>query len=271
MHSEHIVSFPAGKDEGRAFVVEMAGITYPDKDYHIYREKSELFCMEYVLSGYGHVTIDRVSFSVGPGDIYILPLDRRHDYYADANMPYEKIWFNIHGALIPALLHAYGLEGVYHVRNAQALKEQFFRFLTICENRELSAPAICEACSLQWHRILIELQRLIHEEEKDTSVEYRVKEYIDRRVYEGTTREELESYAKMSYSQIVRRFKAKYELTPHGYMRVRRMETARRLLHNTNLSIKEIAYKMNFSDEHYFSNVFKQHYGISPRKDRLNT
>ena len=37
---------------------------------------------------------------------------------------------------------------------------------------------------------------------------------------------------------------------------------------NTNLSVKQIAYELSFTDEYYFSNIFKQKVGISPGKYR---
>ena len=40
---------------------------------------------------------------------------------------------------------------------------------------------------------------------------------------------------------------------------------AKRLLTYQNLSIKEVAYKLGFSDPFYFSNFFKKHTGISPK------
>lgn len=39
---------------------------------------------------------------------------------------------------------------------------------------------------------------------------------------------------------------------------------AKRLLHTTNLSIKEIAYELGFADQAYFSNFFKTHTGTTP-------
>ena len=40
------------------------------------------------------------------------------------------------------------------------------------------------------------------------------------------------------------------------------------VLRNSESPIKEIAYDFGFEDENYFSRVFKQKYGVSPRKYR---
>ncbi|MBV4411941.1 helix-turn-helix transcriptional regulator [Enterobacteriaceae bacterium YMB-R22] len=55
------------------------------------------------------------------------------------------------------------------------------------------------------------------------------------------------------------------------YIRERRIELCKRDLanpHYANLSISEICYKWGFSDLAYFSRVFSQHVGISPRAYR---
>lgn len=44
--------------------------------------------------------------------------------------------------------------------------------------------------------------------------------------------------------------------------------TAKRQLHLTRRSIKEIATEMNFDDEYYFSRYFKRHTGLSPKHFR---
>ncbi|MES2798039.1 MAG: helix-turn-helix domain-containing protein, partial [Bacteroidota bacterium] len=43
------------------------------------------------------------------------------------------------------------------------------------------------------------------------------------------------------------------------------------LLSNTNLSISEIAYQLNFADQSYFSKYFRKLVGISPGEYRNTT
>ena len=48
----------------------------------------------------------------------------------------------------------------------------------------------------------------------------------------------------------------------------RKIEEARSLLDASSLSVTEIAEQCGFSDLYYFSKVFKEHLGVSPRKYR---
>lgn len=47
-----------------------------------------------------------------------------------------------------------------------------------------------------------------------------------------------------------------------------RVEESKRLLLSTQYSLKEIAVAVGFSDQSYFSKVFKQHTGLSPGQYR---
>ena len=67
-----------------------------------------------------------------------------------------------------------------------------------------------------------------------------------------------------SPSQAVRIFKKVYGITPYAYYSARRLEEASKLLKDTELTIKEIAFKLGFADEHYFSVAFKQQTGFNP-------
>ena len=57
-------------------------------------------------------------------------------------------------------------------------------------------------------------------------------------------------------------------MTPYKYILNGKTETAKMMLLNTNMPIKEIAYELSFADEHYFSNMFKKLTGTSPKKYR---
>lgn len=64
------------------------------------------------------------------------------------------------------------------------------------------------------------------------------------------------------------------ELTGLGimeYVTRKRMSTAAGLLIKTQLHISEIARKTGYPDNQYFSKVFRQHFGMSPRDYRNNT
>ena len=57
-------------------------------------------------------------------------------------------------------------------------------------------------------------------------------------------------------------------MTPNEYIKKVRMEKAAELLLTTNMTAAEIAYKVGFEDQYYFSKSFKNYYGVAPTQYR---
>ena len=66
-----------------------------------------------------------------------------------------------------------------------------------------------------------------------------------------------------------RRFRAATGLSPMQYIRILRLEQARRRLEETDDRIADIAAACGFADAGYFTRCFGQHFGLSPKQHRL--
>jgi AraC-like DNA-binding protein len=71
-------------------------------------------------------------------------------------------------------------------------------------------------------------------------------------------------------SYLIKIFKQKYQITPIKYLLKLKIDAAAYMLENSNLSIKEIAYRLKFYDEYYFSRKFKELKKLSPKEYRIN-
>lgn len=72
----------------------------------------------------------------------------------------------------------------------------------------------------------------------------------------------------MSRSQFTRRITALTQETPNAFITRIRMEKAIRMLKDTNMSVKEIAYDCGFDESNYFIRVFRQLYDMTPQQYR---
>ena len=72
----------------------------------------------------------------------------------------------------------------------------------------------------------------------------------------------------MSQRNFTRRFKYATNMTPVQYLQSRRLGVARELLQNSNLSIKEIAYRVGYLDVSYFTKLFKEFSSSTPKEYR---
>lgn len=106
-----------------------------------------------------------------------------------------------------------------------------------------------------------------HEQEFISSLNNLIKENLDNSDF---TVEKLAEDLNISRVQLYRKVKALLGLNVSEYINNYKLERAKIMLEESDLSISEIAYKNGFSTPNYFSTSFKNKYGSSPasfRKD----
>lgn len=74
----------------------------------------------------------------------------------------------------------------------------------------------------------------------------------------------------MSPFYFSRLFRTTYNQTFLEYLTDYRITSASRLLSTSDISIRDIAALVGYSDANYFSKVFKRHFGVTPREYRLS-
>lgn len=269
---EKLISFlPDQFPNADMFFVELTGITYPDPKYHVERENSDIYCLEYVMEGKGTVHVNGLTFYPEKGDVYLLPVGSRHSYHSSFKNPWQKIWMNVRGSLCDQLFASYQLETIYHIKNCPLLP-LFQKFVLLCDTPQPDRWVLESQCAVLFHQILAEIRNhLAFASQPSVSTASLVKEYIDQHLYEPLSVARLAEQACLSSSQLTRVFKKEYGQTPYDYLLGRKLDTACLLLRNTSLSVKEISYRLHFSDEHYFSNLFRKKRGCSPGQYRLSS
>jgi AraC-like DNA-binding protein len=93
--------------------------------------------------------------------------------------------------------------------------------------------------------------------------------YINRNYRKKITLKALATFANMSESSLNRMFHLAVKESPINYCNQLRIHKAIILLLNSNLTISEIASAVGFEDSNYFSRLFRQVIGQSPRQYRL--
>ena len=81
---------------------------------------------------------------------------------------------------------------------------------------------------------------------------------------------ELARQVALNEFKLKKGFKARFGTTLFGYVHFLRMDKAKRLLFDSQYSIKEIAYQTGYSSPQYFSKAFKQEFGAAPNVVRKN-
>ncbi len=80
--------------------------------------------------------------------------------------------------------------------------------------------------------------------------------------------EMLARMACYSSCHFLRIFKSVYLETPHSYLVSQRLRRAKRLLHQGNLAVTEVALASGFENRSAFSRSFKQYFGTTAKEAR---
>lgn len=72
----------------------------------------------------------------------------------------------------------------------------------------------------------------------------------------------------LSPAQFTRRFRVAHGQTPQEFLTARRLETARELLLDSDLSVEQIAQKCGYASGFYLSNLFRRNFGLAPGQFR---
>ena len=92
--------------------------------------------------------------------------------------------------------------------------------------------------------------------------------YIERHLEEELSISSLASYAGYMEYYFSKKFKRELGLTPAEYIRKKRLEKAALLLRSSDLDAQQIATRLQFCSQSYFTDCFRKEYGISPTKYR---
>lgn len=95
-----------------------------------------------------------------------------------------------------------------------------------------------------------------------------VLEHIESNLFSPNDSSKLARVAGCSVSTLIRHFRADTGLAPQAYIVARRLEEARALLMNTDISVSEVGFLVGYQKLSAFSDAFKRHHGASPRSLR---
>ncbi|MEK4525686.1 MULTISPECIES: ABC transporter substrate-binding protein [Paenibacillus] len=161
------------------------------------------------------------------------------------------------------------LEPSSFVALQHAAVEDIKKIVEAFQHTDLHDPMWCHLLFQQWICKLVEHIRReaepeVHSQQPDQAVQ-RTIDYLDEHYDEPVTVQQLAQMANVSRKWYTVRFREITNQNPSDYITELRMKRAKELLNLTGDSVYEIARKVGYEDEHYFSRRFKQKVGRSPR------
>ncbi|UQZ81038.1 Arabinose operon regulatory protein [Paenibacillus konkukensis] len=245
--------------------IPMFGINYCHSDYRNIRKNSEITVVAYVLNGQGSIQVDSLCYSPKQGDVFILPKGSYHEVSADPNQQqhWTYLWYNLRGNSL-RLLETFRLQSTILVPDVP-LEPLFRKSFELMQNEKPDNEQLHIQLLMNCTEIMAHLANIL--EKRKSILPFRVqqmKQYLDRQDLESFHSGRMSRHFAMSFKQMNRLFKKEIGTTVYDYIMIKKMNTAKLLLMDTDLSVSEIAYRIGYSEPHYFSNLFKKKTGFSP-------
>jgi len=92
-----------------------------------------------------------------------------------------------------------------------------------------------------------------------------VVDYIRANLTKTIMVSDLAQIAKLSESQLRRKFQQEFGLSPQAFIQRARLQAAAHLLRSEENSISQVAFLSGFSDQSYFTRQFKKFFGKTPK------
>ena len=203
------------------------------------------------------------------GDMFLLFPGEWHTYHPDPYIGWKSHWIGFKGRNMDDRVKAGFLKPekpIYHIGYSSVIESLYRKaYETAVEEAAYSQQLMAGIVN---HLIgkMYSLERNIELGKNQTQVNMVAKARLRIResLESSLTIQEVAEELGVSYSNFRKLFKEYTGLSPATYQQELRLLRAKELLTTTDLSIKEIAYRLNFESPDYFSSKFKAKMGYKP-------
>ncbi len=217
----------------------------------------------YLLTeGEAAITLYDREIRLSPGNVYFIPAFSVLESSIAGQMNKYYIHFQSDSPIFS--LYRY-FSGKYSVK-ANEISEHLFK--TVVEN--YANPSLASKLKVEGalDLILADFIADISAERQNLSRFVEVLDYIDENYKKNLTLEALASIMNISPMYFGNYFKSTFNISPKQYILNKRLIESQRLLLDSQMTVKEIAYAVGFENENYFSEFFSAKIGISALKFR---
>ena len=226
----------------------------------------------YIKDGGCKITIRGKEYDGIPGRWFFIPACTPHSYANDTTKPFSKFW--IHFDMYPDNSVLFGnMNMPYYIDVKQTAKiDKLFRIVTAKSNDVKAADMFYRKAALL-SLIGEYIEMASPEAEMDGSYDddiSQVVKFVNENIEQNIKLEELAGVCHLHPTHFIRAFKKKTGETPLYFVQRRKIETAKRLIEETELPLGEIMSRVGFVDAAQFAKKYKRFYGHSPRDYRRN-
>ncbi len=247
---------------------------YPSAaDHRMERRRHDDNLLIYCVEGAGHARTDGWRGQVSPGQIMLLPQGDAHRYEADARDPWSIYWLHFQGSS-SAVFNQY-LAGpdprspVVDIGVSPQLAGLFQGLLNV-RRTGYSTRAFINAAN-QLRHLLTTIGLMSREARAGKPASLNLEElhsFMLENIGRPLDLDTLAAAANLSKYHFCGKYRALTGYSPMKHFTNMKMEHACQLLDTSQMSVKEVASSLGYDDQLYFSRVFNNTVGMSPRAYR---
>ena len=232
------------------------------------------FALVYISSGRGTFeSKPNISAAIEPGHAFLLFPGVWHRYAPELETGWHEHWIGFDGETARRWLRYKFISAKTPVVRIHAEDTVLATFSRMMHSIRANRPALQQILAGATNNLM----GLIYSTQQtqpaaETPNPHAIESAITRMQTEYTQHDldmkRLAQELGVSYSWFRHTFTAHTGLGPHRYLLELRLDRARHLLAETELSIKEIARQSGFEDEFYFSRLFRQKLNLTPSQWR---
>ena len=228
------------------------------------------YSLHFIREGKGSLKIGDDETPLKEGMCFVLYKDTPYEYYPDKSHPWKYDWIDFSGENVELLLSECGFSQEKPYRSYRTDKYFLGELNRLYEIHDVRPyNHICVAA--QFFKLLSELIYRNKETKSQpktvTARFFRVRDcivYINCNFRLDLTLADIAKANSISVSYLTSSWSKEIGMSPIEYMHAMRISEACRYLKNSTQKIKDIAQNVGYTDEKYFSRVFKKHKGVTP-------
>ena len=244
--------------------INNCGFQNPDEDLEIIREKGRLdYQLILMVKGRCKAEIFGEVYNLTKGNIIIYPPYEKQRYCFSQGS--SSLWCHFSGTVADEILKDCNLQGgVYDLSPDKAIFDAFSKLV-----QRFYMPGKLQFANAEFLKLVYTVaERLTSGESESSNVLLPVLAYINANYNKEITLDHLAKKSGYSKSRFSHLFLEVTGTTPKKYQNNVRLNASCEMLLSMDKSVGEIAILCGFSDQLYYSRIFKKHFGISPREYR---
>lgn len=230
--------------------------------------------MLYLIDGEGVFSSRHVAEQhIKAGDIFLLFPGEWHTYHPLTGSKWKSFWIGYKGKNMDDRVK-YGFlspeKPIYHVGFSTEIIHLYEMAMQVAKKEEAYSQQSLAGIVNNLIGVMYSRERniILSRDMAKVDMMNKAKLIIRDKLESRTTIQEIAEQIGMGYSNFRKLFKEFTGVSPALYQQELRLQKAKELLSTTNISIKEIAYQLNFESPDYFSSKFKAKTGFKPSEYR---